>query len=304
MKPSRKHVQGGASILFSLLLLLAFSRAHADESKIETALKAFNKDDVTGYIQPFADFFGANMGAGWYHSAAIPQSGFSLSVNIVAMGSSVGDDFKSYTVNAPAGYNPATFQSATVFGGKKTVITDQNTGLSYSGIADGAIETGLFPLATLQLNIGSLYGTEFIIRGVPIPQVSGAPAVTFFGLGARHSLSQYLLESPVDIAAGVFWNTMKFGDLISMSSVSFGAQASKSFSVLEIYGGLAYEKSSMDLSYVSTAPGGGNVDISLDGANTFRGTIGLGLNLAVLHLFFDANFGSVTNLSAGLGFGF
>jgi hypothetical protein len=175
--------------------------------------------------------------------------------------------------------------------------------LSYAG-SGGALNATLFPLATLQLHIGSIYGTEVVIRGLPIPEISGAPKVTFFGAGIRHSISQYLVEFPVDIAAGVFFNTIKFGDLIEMKSFAFGAQASKSFSVLEIYGGFAYEKSSMDLTYGSTTAGGGNVNISLDGANKFRGTIGLGLNLAILHLYGDANLGTVTNFSAGLGFGF
>jgi hypothetical protein len=134
--------------------------------------------------------------------------------------------------------------------------------------------------------------------------VSGAPKITFFGLGVRHSISQYLVEFPVDIAAGIFWNTIKFGDLIDMKSFSFGAQASRSFSVLELYGGLAYEKSSLDLSYVSTAPGAANVGLTLDGVNKFRATVGLGLNLAILHLYGDVNVGSITNFSAGLGFGF
>jgi len=303
MKPSRQFLTYATTSLLAVLLILGFNTANADESKLEQALKVFNQDEVKGYIQPLGDFFGANMSAGWYHSAAIPQMGFNLSVNIVAMGSVVGDDHKVYTTSAPAGYNPGTFQTATVFGDKKTIVTDQATGLAYSGVADGALNTTMFPLATLQLHIGSFYGTEVVLRGFPIPQVSGAPKITFFGLGARHSVSQYLVEFPVDIAAGIFWNTITFGDLIDMKSFAIGAQASKSFAALEVYGGFAYEKSSMDVTYTAAA-GGGNVSISLDGVNTFRGTIGLGLNLTILHLYGDVNLGSVTNFSAGLGFGF
>jgi hypothetical protein len=295
MKPLR--------LLFVSMLLVCITGARADESKLEQAVKALNETYVKNYIQPISDFFGANMSAGWYHSAAIPQTGFTLSVNIIAMGSVVGDDQKHFTANTPPGFATPTFEAPTVFGGKAPTITDPS-GLSFRGLADGALDAPMFPLAALQLNIGSIYGTEAIIRGLPIPQISGAPKVTFFGLGVRHSISQYLVEFPVDIAAGVFWNTIKFGDLINMTSFSFGAQASKSFSVLELYGGLAYEKSSMDLSYVSTAPGAANVGLSLDGVNKFRATVGLGLNLAILHLYGDVNVGSITNFSAGLGFGF
>jgi hypothetical protein len=278
---------------------MCVSDARAD-SDLENAIKAFGKDEITGYIQPMADFFGANMSGAWYHSAAIPQTGLSISINVITMGSVVGDDQKTFTLHHE-GFSP--FTTATVFGGKGGSVTDSATGFSYSA-SDGAINTPLFPLAALQAHIGSIQGTEVIIRGIPLPEISGAPKVTYFGFGARHSISQYLPAVPVDIAAGIFWNTIKFGDIIDMKSFAFGAQASKSFAVIEVYGGLAYESSSMDLSYKSTTAGGGNVDISLDGANTFRATVGVGLNLAVFHLYGDVNVGSITNFSAGLGFGF
>ena len=296
MKPPQLFVKIGLPLLFLM------STAVAEDSDIEKAIKAFDQNNVGGYIQPMADFFGANMSAGWYHSAAIPTTGLSISANIIAMGSSVGDDQKTFTAKAPTGFNPSTFQTATVFGGSGSTVTDQNTGLQYRG-SDGALNTPLFPLAALQVHIGSIYGTEAVIRGVPLPEISGAPKVTFFGFGVRHSISQYLPEFPLDIAAGVFYNHIAFGDIIDMKSFAFGAQGSKSFSVLEIYGGFAYESSSMDLSYQSTASGNPNVDISLDGANNFRATIGAGLNLAVFHVFADVNVGSVTNFSAGVGFG-
>jgi hypothetical protein len=219
------------------------------------------------------------------------------------MGSSVGDDHKTFTATAPPGFTPSTYQTATVFGGQGGTVTDNATQLSYRG-SDGALNTTLFPLAALQVHFGSLYGTEVVLRGIPIPEIQGAPKVSFFGGGIRHSVSQYIPESPLDIAAGVFYNTISFGDIIDMKSFAFGAQASKSFAIVEIYGGVAYESSSMDLQYVSSSGGAGNVSLSLDGENTFRVTLGAGLNLAVFHLYGDANFGAVTNFSAGLGFGF
>lgn len=302
MKHLRLFPRGTTLAVLTATMCLGLTRASAD-SGLENAIKAFDQKNIEGYIQPMVDFFGANMSAGWYHSAAIPEMGLNLSVNIIAMGSLVGDSYKTFTASAPAGFYPSTFQTATVFGGKGGTATAQDTSFSYRG-SDGALNTPLFPLATLQLHLGSIYGTEVVIRGFPIPEMSGAPKVTFFGGGIRHSISQYIPAVPLDIAAGVFYNHIAFGDLIDMKSFAIGAQASKSFSVLEVYGGLAYEKSSMDLSYTSTTAGSPNVNISLDGANKFRATAGVGLNLAVFHLYGDVNLGSVTNFSAGLGFGF
>jgi Family of unknown function (DUF6588) len=299
-----KHVQHCCWLALIVLILAPFSAPTAvcQDSDIEKAIRAFDQNNVGGYIQPMADFFGANMSAGWYHSASIPTTGLNISLNVIAMGSSVGDDQKTFTAQAPTGFSPSTFKTATVFGGTGATVTDQNTSLEYRG-SDGALNTPIFPLAALQLNIGSIYGTEVIIRGVPLPEISGAPKVTFLGFGVRHSVSQYLPEFPVDIAAGVFYNHIAFGDIIDMKSFAFGAQGSKSFSVLEIYGGFAYESSSMDLSYTATTAGSPKVSISLDGANKFRATLGVGLNLAILHIFGDVNVGTVTNFSAGIGFG-
>lgn len=292
--------------LAALVFALTFGSlaARADDSSVDKALKAFGAEQVKGYVQPVADIFGANMGAGWYRSAEIPKMGFTISVDIVGMGALVGDEQKTYTSNAPAGYNPSTFKTATIFGGKGDSIVDKNTGLSFRG-SDGAINTSIVPLAALQVTIGSIYGTQFILRGLPIPSISGSPNVSYWGGGVRHSISQYLGddEPAVNLAMSVNYSRIAVGDLITITNFGVGPQISKKFSIAELYGGIGYEKSSMNIKYTPSA-GGTPVDITLPGANTFRGTLGLALNLVILHIHADANFGSITNFAAGVGFGF
>ncbi|MEO8166601.1 MAG: DUF6588 family protein, partial [bacterium] len=285
------------------VIALCSMPAKADESSVDKAIKAFGAEQVKGYVQPVADIFGANMGAGWYRSAEIPTTGFNISFEIIGMGSLVGDDQKNYSATAPAGYNPSTFKTATIFGGKGDSVVDKNTGLSFKG-SDGAITTSILPLAALQVNLGSIYGTQFIFRGLPIPSISGSPSVSYWGAGVRHSISQYLGdEPPVNLALSVNYSRISVGDLITITNFGVGPQVSKKFSIAELYGGIGYEASSMNIKY-TPSNGGTPVDITLDGANKFRGTLGLALNLAILHIHADANFGSVTNFSAGLGFGF
>lgn len=294
---------------FSIATLVALSfaalTARADESTVDKTIKAFGADQVKGYVQPVADIFGANMGAGWYRSAEIPKMGFTIAVDIVGMGALVGDEQKSYNATAPAGYNPSTFKTATIFGGKGDSIVDKNTGLSFRG-SDGAINTSIVPLAALQVTIGSIYGTQFIIRGLPIPSISNSPKVSYWGGGVRHSISQYLYgeeEPAVNLAMSANYSRISVGDLITITNFGVGPQISKKFSIAELYGGIGYESSSMNIKY-TPSNGGTPVDITLDGVNKFRGTLGLALNLAILHIHADANFGSITNFSAGLGFGF
>jgi hypothetical protein len=109
---------------------------------------------------------------------------------------------------------------------------------------------------------------------------------------------------PVDIAVGVFYSTLKSGDIIEFKGLMYGAQVSKTFSVLTLHGGVNLESSTLTLSYKSTDPiAPGDVEIKLDGKRKMSFTGGLQLNLGGFRLFGNANLGSVTNFTAGIGFG-
>jgi hypothetical protein len=300
---AKQMVKGG--LLLSAILLMASGTVWSQTS-LEDAIRQYNSQAVQGYVQPVADLFGANMHSGYFQTAQIPSSGFHMSLDFVAMAAMVSDEQKMYDAPAPPGFAPATFQTATIFGEKGSMISHATLpSLTYKG-SDGVFNTKVFPLAVPQLTLGNVYGTQAIVRFVTIPKLGDdeVPNVTLWGVGARHSISQYIPNSPVDIAAGFFYNNFKAGDLIKFDGLSFGAQASKSFSVLTLYTGLAWEKSTMNLSYASTDPTApALVDITLDGANKFRFTGGLCLSLGFLKLFADANLGSVTCFSGGIGFG-
>jgi len=304
MNASRERLVHLLCVLVGVLLLLA--PAASAQTELEKAITQYNSSSVTGYIQPIADLFGANMHAGYYHSAYVPQSGFSMGIDLIAMGAIVQDEQKSYQATAPAGFSPATFKTATVFGDKGTTINHTTVpGLQFKG-SDGILNTSVFPLAVPQLRIGSLYGTELLVRFIAMPRIGEDkfPVITLWGAGVRHSISQYFSESPVDIAASAFYSNFHVGDLIKANGVSLGVQASRSIKILMLYGGLAWEKSSMNLSFKSTDPlATAPIDVTMDGANKFRATVGVGVSLGIFKVFADANFGSVTNYSGGIGFG-
>jgi len=286
-----------------LLLLPALAES---QTSVENAIKQFGETNIQGYMQPLADMFGANMNAGYYHSAAIPQTGFGFSFDIVAMGAMVGDDQRNYSAVAPAGFNPGTFTTATIFGEKGTEIKNVNFPSSTYRGADGVFNTSIFPTAVPQIRIGYLAGTEALVRFVVVPRIGSdiLPKSTLWGAGVRHSISQYLSAVPLDLAAGVYYSKYTAGDLIDFTGTNVSIQASKSFSPLSLYGGVAWQKSTLNLKYTSTDPAqSGPVDVRLDGSNKFSVTLGAGLTLGIFHIFADANFGSVTNFAGGIGFG-
>jgi hypothetical protein len=290
-------------LLAAMMLLAAGAQAQTD---LENVIKQQSSQTVAGYLQPLVDMFGANMHAGYYHNAYVPVSGFSIGFDIIAMGSVVQDAQKKYMANTPAGFNPGEFETSTVFGGKGTTVPHKTVpGLEFKG-SDGIINTSMFPLAVPQLRIGSLYGTEVLLRFAIIPEMNdGAiPVTTLWGVGANHSLSQYIPNSPLDIAAGFFYDSFTMGDIINFKGMTANLHASKSIKILLLYGGVAWEKSTMNLTYNSSDTSvREEVNLDLTGANTFRFTMGVGISLGIFKIFADANFGSITHYSGGIGFG-
>jgi len=255
-----------------------------------------------------ADLFGANMNSGYYHSAAIATMGLHLEFDIVVMGALVAEEQETYTAKTPEGFVPATFKTATIFGGKGTEVQYQpqpGVTLSYRS-PDGVFNTSMFPLAVPQLTVGSLFGTQVTARFAALPRLGddNIPKSTLWAAGVRHNIGQWFPGLPLNLSASFFYSSFEAEDLVDYKGTSLGAQASKAFGVLEVYGGLAYENSTMKISYVSTDPyAPGTVNFDLDGENAFRFTAGLGLNLGIFKIFADANFGSVTVFSGGIGIG-
>lgn len=293
-------------LMGTILALLVLVGATYAQNPFEDAVKQLSSDNAKGYVQPFVTGLGANLNSGTYTTADIGLAGFTFKFQIVGMATLIGDDEKKYNATGPDPFPAGPHETATLFGEMGTLITDTVSGLSYR-FQNGQIKAEAIPLALPQITIGDFYGTQATIRYAPIPKIGDFPEVNLFGIGVRHNVSQYLVEFPVSISAGFFYQSLTVGDIMDIKTFNFGAQVSKSFSVLTLYGGLQYEKANVTLDYTYTGPGavpGSRQSIEFDGENTFRGTAGFCLNLAVLQLNADINIGKVTVASAGIGFGF
>ncbi len=290
------------ALLVSVLsLVVATGRA---QTSFDDAIRQFNSDNVKGYLQPFANAFGADLTSGFYHSADIPDIGLTVRLDLVGTGSLIGDAEKTFNALPPAPFDQTPVPTATIYGDLGAVVT--GPGNTQYQFQSGQVKTSLVMLGAPQLTIGNIFGTQAVFRYVPFPEINKFPKFTVVGGGVRHSISRYLPMSPVDIAASIFYSKVDVGDLISGKAWSFGAQASKSFSVLTVYGGLQYMSSTMTVSYAYTGPGStpnSSVSLDLDGENKFSVTAGFGVNLVLLNLNGDISVGKVTTLSAGLGFG-
>jgi hypothetical protein len=298
-----KRVQ--SCLVAGVLLCICMAMPASSQTDLEKALKQYTGETVKGYIQPLADLFSATMQSGYYHSAAIPASGFHFSFQVIGMAAMITDAQREYDAPTPAGWTPATFKTATIFGGKGTVIKHPTiSALEYKG-TDGVFKTEFMPAAVPQVSL-TAFGTELSIRYSPVPKLDdeGFPNGVLWGGGLRHSISQYIDQSPIDIAVGGNFSSFKVGDIIDFQGYSVGAQASKQFSVLTLYSGLNYENSTMNLKYQTSDPSVPPlVDINMGGSNSVRFTVGTALSFGIFHIFADVNFSAVTNFSAGIGLG-
>jgi hypothetical protein len=295
----------------SILLFLAFITPSKGQNVLEDVIEQLSSDNVTGYIQPMVDSFGANINSGFPGSARIQRLGLTVRLQFIGMATLIGDAEKTYMAMAPEPFSQQPVKTATIFGDQGASVQHPG-GIEYQ-FQNGQIKTRYLPFAIPQLTVGDLFGTQLSIRFVPGSLVSDRiedfPEISLFGVGVRHSVSQYLPLFPVDVAVGGFYQTFSIGDYFDSEATAFFARVSKSFVLLTVYGGLQYETTDVTLSYTYTGPlppgdqSDRNISLALKGENEFRATAGVGLGLGVLHLNADISVGKVIVASVGIGFG-
>src|SRR5687767_5397076 len=277
------------------------------QSGLESVIEQYSGARIQGYIQPLADALVANLSIGYINSATSPRK-FSFSLEAVAMTAKISESMRMYTATTPDGFQPATHETSTIFGGPAQPVQHSTLpGISYRG-ADGLVDAEYFPTAAPQLRIGGLAGTEVVIRYasssmVPFLEDEDFPDLTLWGIGVQHSISQYL-KLPIDLSVAASLNSLKFGDIVDLSSTSFGVNVGRSFGLLGVSGGIVSDGGTMNLTYTSTDPdGAGSVDVDLDVKRSVRFRAGAALNFGFIRLFGDAAFGDIVSYAAGLRLG-
>jgi len=295
-------------ILSAVILVLCASPLAA---QIEDHISAYTGENATGYLDPLAGAIGTTLNSGLWRSAHIPKAGFTIAIEFPIMGLYFSDDDKTFNATTETGFSPTqTVEAPTVIGDTKAVIVDGDGGTQFA--FPGGFDVGSFALTVPQLRVGAVFGTEAMIRFVAFRiGDSDIGDVSLFGLGFRHSISQYMGPvPPVDLAASFFYQSFKLGenesgdDLTKTNTYSFGVQVSKNFPpILTPYTGLYYNKYKLEAEYESEVPGEDLIDLTFDDG-FIQWTLGIEFNLAVLNAYFEYNVSSYNSLGFGLGLGF
>ncbi len=287
-------------IVFSLILLFItplFSQ--------QDQLSFLNETQVGNFMQPFATSLSEGLNSGSFYTASI-SSFPSFSISFRGMIMFVPSSQMTFTPTLPSGYK-ATNSTATIWGDQGTIYTGPNGYIPYPN----GLNQSNIPFAMPQIT-GSFMGTEVLIRYLPTVHVKNDD-INYFGIGVRHSISQYIPLIPVDVAVGVLYNKLNYGSYISGSTFAVNGEVSKTFGLFTAYGGLQYESSSFDLSYtIKGDPNNGdptlrqdrNISASVSGADNIRFILGGSLKIGFLVINADYNLASQSLFSGGLSFEF
>lgn len=266
------------------------------------------------YLQPLSTYLGTYFNTGTTYDANIPST-FGFKLSIIGMWSMVPDDQKTFNPNPQIEGGENLPPTATIFGSQPSYFLSNKGFFVYpSGASLKGIPLGIYQVAF------SLYNTELMIRFFPNSKFDDAK-VGLFGFGIKHSINRYLTMLPVDVAVQVLYNKFdaeyngneidKYAK-VSSKNFAFNIQASKSLiGIFTFYTGIQYESSSTDFGYYfkdenNFYPEYGNkrLNISVDGENHFRYTLGAALKLSFFVINGDVNVTKFTTFSTGISFDF
>jgi len=287
---------------YLLLLLCLLFYSSNTFSQVEDRFTFLNESEVGKFTKPLATTIGTALNSGAFHSAHVAKL-FGFSLSFKGMMVMIPSDQKTFNPTLPAGYT-ADKSTATIYGEKDggSLYGGPNGYIAYpGGIGESNIPL-LFPQASI-----SMLGTEAMVRYMPNLKV-GETEVSLFGVGLKHSVSQYFILLPVDIAVQVLYNSFKVKDLVDVSNIAFNAHVSRSFGLFTAYGGIQYESTKFDLNYTfkgnSSDIKSREIKASVDGDNNIRMTVGAAVKLAIFVLNADYSLGSQSTLTGGLTFEF
>lgn len=297
--------------IFFTLLIILFSQNVFSQGGIR--VDNLPSWEAEKYVKPLATYLGTYFNSGTYNSADVPDL-FGFRFSIVGMITLIPESQRTFKADPRVNGGDGLSETATIFGNKGEYYLSNNGFVIYpAGLGLKSIPLGIYQVS------GSLLGTELMLRYFPTLKFEDLKA-GFFGFGLKHEISRYFPLLPLDLSVQLLYNTLLIenktndpSDYVKFDSknFAFNVHASKTIGVLIVYGGLQYESSGLDVSYYFKDPdniypslAGKVYDISVNGDNHFRLTLGSAVKLAFFVLNLDANITSQTTFTLGMSFEF
>ncbi|NQS98507.1 MAG: hypothetical protein HQ591_08640 [candidate division Zixibacteria bacterium] len=144
------------------------------------------------------------------------------------------------------------------------------------------------PLMIPQVSFGLPMKSEVMLRFFPKTEISeDMGEFGFFGIGLKHSISQYIPLFPVSVSAQFAYQSINFGDIITSNHTAFNIIASKGLVLFTPYVGLGFESSSFEVDYTYYNPNipndpGTPIKFDIDGENNFHMRFGVNFKLLLI----------------------
>lgn len=274
--------------------------------------KAQNFDDLlgkytgtnsVGYMQPLGNALGALYNSGWFHKAGVPVSGLHIHFGFVSSIAWVSSDQRTYTATTEDYFQPpvTVTNAPTVFGRTRGLTVGGDGPTEY--LFPGGFDINSVAYAVPQLTIGSLYGTELIIRYFGIRLGGEFGSLRLGGIGIRHNLDRYFFpNSDVELSVGFFMQAFKIGPQFHSRAYMFSVQSGYTLKKWNFFGSLGFRSTNADIEYLTEDDEELNVD--LDTSNKVYVNAGASFNAGPVVLSTDINFSDYTVFSFTLGFKF
>lgn len=327
MKDFARNGRGRGLPLWALVVCLACVLAgvapQASAQDVEELLTQVGQEYAVAYSSPFLYSFGPNANSNMYSTAHIPWSRIVFGIGVKAMTTQLNEsdqNFSKVIENVDLGvYDPALAgQFGDVLMSGPTIFGNTSTNGRVQGFFNGVevfnaetipglVDSRYSPLVAPEAYIGGVMGLKATLRYFPEIDTGDYGKTKYWGFGLQWNANGVLKNLPIDVMAGFFSQELDVGSIYESSATSYFVAASKSFTLMTLYGGFATEDSHMDVNYEFIHPSDPNlnseVSFTIDGLQDSRFTVGATLDfLAKINV--EAAFGNkLTTYSAGLMFG-
>jgi len=288
------------AVFVSVLLLTNLVKA---QSSIDDYLNSYIGENAVPYVQPLADVFTSNINTGIWEWSSI-GSDFYLRLKVQGMMSFPSESMRTFTGRTTGEFSPA--QSVTVptiLGSNESVVVQGEGNTVY--IFPGGYDLERVILGTPQITVGGFLNSELTARFLAFPLHNDLDRVRFFGIGGRHSLSNYFTDSPIDLSVGYMYHHTEAGDYLESDQHLVSAHVGKSGPVLSGQFMVGYQTSDSDIHYIyNDGDTDTEVNLNLTNNNPFIMEAGLGVKLGPVLASTAVSYSEHVAASLGLGLTF
>lgn len=329
--------------ILSALILLAstLSLAQSLSYNLSRVAAGYTKE----YVQPLTNAIGANINSGFYQAFKVnggTLGSFNFYLGAKAFASFIPNNDKKfsskYMEKVSYIYNGLEYEvdaivtvnnAPTIFGESEpatALVQIRDTIrvgiLTYPVSEDREYETiggmltaDVSPLFVPQLGIGTFLGTDLVFRWLPPIQIKKYGKLNFWGIGVRHSLTQYLNNFPFDISLQGAIQSFGLTDstnrkFMEANAAVLNLTASKQIGILTLYSGFQIESLDINVDYIYYPPPSSNnpnpdpikIIFDMSGTNKKRFFLGSAVKFGFITLNLDYSFAEYSVLAAGLGF--